>query len=83
MTLPCSTGRAARPAITHLARELDVPAPIRQLAFHQDLQAYQAKWAAGQPESRPPRSQYYGAGASLQVLRGSSPVSPMDGTVWI
>jgi hypothetical protein len=54
--------------------EQQVPAPIRPLDFHLDLEAYQAKY--GTVADPPEVTRYYGEGFSLHILKDGASVSP-------
>lgn len=64
--------------ISHLAEEVDVPAPVRPLAFYLDLEAYQRETITRDASRRPLRSQYAGPGASLDVRVDGSSLSPLQ-----
>ncbi|MDX9955505.1 MAG: hypothetical protein RBT75_15505 [Anaerolineae bacterium] len=60
--------------ITHLAEEINVPAPIRPFALQEDLRGFQQPTSSNTPEY----SAYYGAGRSLAVYRDKALAPPSD-----
>lgn len=53
--------------ITHIAEEINVPAPIRMLAFRRDLTSYRSEHLASPEEDRPDDSSYYGPNRGVGV----------------
>jgi hypothetical protein len=59
-----------------LAREIHVPAPIRRLAFREDIERYRARFLPLPLEQRPVASEWYGPGRSLNVVADGASVPP-------
>jgi hypothetical protein len=58
--------------------ELQVPAPIRRVAFHEDLTAYQTRYATVPINQQPPDSNFYGPRRSLNIIKDGTPVPPIN-----
>ena len=74
--IPLFTDTRAERDPARLAREIHVPAPIRPLAFREDLDAYRARYLALPPDQRPADSEWYGPGRSLGIVADGVPVTP-------
>ena len=58
--------------------ELQVPTPIRRVAFHEDLTNYQTRYAAVPIVDRPANSNFYGPRRSLSIVTDGTRVPPMN-----
>jgi hypothetical protein len=74
--VPLFTDTRAERDPARLARELHIPAPIRPLAFREDLEAYRTRYLPLPPDQRPVDSEWYGPNRSLNVIADGVAIPP-------